>query len=831
MKQQYQKLKSATIQKNWPKWVRFSLRALVVLILLQVVFFISLFWYINSHKQQVLAMVTENLNENLNGTISIQSMEPTFFGSFPRISLHLRKVILRDTMFAAHQKTFLQAEDFDIAINTLAFIRGTVEINKINISNATVNLFTAIDGYSNANIFKTKQNVENDDAAYPELKKFELQNVSFTIDNQRRHKLFQFVIRSIDGKMNFDADNWTAALHVNALVKSLAFSTLKGSFIKEKTINGDLQVAFEAAKKRIIILPNTMDIGGEEFTIAAEFQKTTANTNDYVFHIVNDEILWKNASHLLTPNIYSRLDRFNLKNPIGVRCDISGNFDEEGDPFILVNAKIKDNEIDTPGGLLTNCSFTGIFTNNYVRENGYNDANSGILFQNFEGQYAGMPIRMKQAAILNLENPIAKGDFKSTFPLEKLGNIIDPQLFKFTKGTADVDLIFNADIINYTLTKPIVTGTVAVNEGTVEYAPRKLRFSKASVLLEFKNDDLLISNIHVQSGRSSINMEGKIGNFLNLYYTAPEKVVLNWKINSPEIHLAEFIEFLSARKVTKTPSKKKRKNADFTDDLNLLFDKCQVTMSLRVEKLLYHKFIASRVRADLLLANSQIILKNGGLLNSGGIINFKGMLQQMGKVNRYEIQTEVNHVDVSKFFYAFDNFGMQSMQYNNLTGQLSARSGLSGKILDNGQLVPNTILGNVDFELNDGALLNFDPIRKIGKYAFPNRNLNRITFQDLAGKLVLAGDKVTIRPMQINTSLLNMDIEGLYSFGTGTSINISLPLRNPEKDKNISDPELLAKRRERGLVLRLQATDGQDNKVKIKLVSKKTQLEEKKSTD
>ena len=79
--------------------------------------------------------------------------------------------------------------------------------------------------------------------------------------------------------------------------------------------------------------------------------------------------------------------------------------------------------------------------------------------------------------------------------------------------------------------------------------------------------------------------------------------------------------------------------------------------------------------------------------------------------------------------------------------------------------------------------------------------------------------------MQINSSVLNMDIDGLYSFGKGTNINISVPLRNPEKDKDINDAEELAKRRERGVVVRLQAADDDQGKVKIKLVSKKTQLQ------
>ncbi|WP_449435986.1 hypothetical protein [Pedobacter steynii] len=36
--------------------------------------------------------------------------------------------------------------------------------------------------------------------------------------------------------------------------------------------------------------------------------------------------------------------------------------------------------------------------------------------------------------------------------------------------------------------------------------------------------------------------------------------------------------------------------------------------------------------------------------------------------------------------------------------------------------------------------------------------------------------------MQINSSLLNMDIAGIYSMSTGTNITLDVPLRNPKKD-------------------------------------------------
>lgn len=814
--------------RKWPRWLRFTLRGLAMLVVLQIIFCLGFIWYVNSHKKEVLAMVTGKLNENLNGKLAIGSMEPTFLEAFPRISLHLKNVTIRDHLFQKHHQTLLQAGDFDMALDAIAFLRGTVEIYKISISDASVNLYTDASGYSNSAVFKSNSKKADGSTSYPELRKFELDHVNLTIDNRSKNKLFQFEIDHINGNMNTGSDGWKARFSLKALVKSLAFSTEKGSFIKGKKVEGNFDIRFEKPKDRIVISQNKLEIGEENFKISAEFVKTKSNTTDYAIHIVNDEILWRNAEHLLTSNIYSKLDLFNFSDPIAVKCDISGNFDIEGDPLILVRAKIKDNELTTPGGLVTDCNFTGIFTNNNISEKGFNDANSAIKFENFKGVYAGMPFSMRHAAILNLEKPIAKGDFKSTFELRQLAHIIDARLVRFSKGTADVNLSFNADIVNYSIAKPIVTGTVAVKDGDIQYMPRQLKFTKTSVLLNFMNDDLLIRNLHLQSGKSIIDMQGEIRNFLNLYYSAPEKVVLTWKVNCPEIHLAEFIKFLGKRSVSKKPAQPK-KNADFTEDINTFFEKSRVSIALRVKKLYYNKFLATNVRADIWLADSGIMVKNGGLSNSNGLIDFSAKLTQQDKINHYLINARVKDVNVSQFFAAFDDFGLESMHSKNLNGVLSAQSNLSGKITDNGQLVPNTMSGTVAFNLNNGALINFDPIRKIGKYAFPLRDMNTIVFRDLNGKFAIAGEKVTISPMQVNSSVLNMDVEGLYSFGKGTSINVSVPLRNPEKDKGITDADALAKRRERGVVVRLLAADDETGKVKIKLVSKKTQLEEKSS--
>ena len=280
------------------------------------------------------------------------------------------------------------------------------------------------------------------------------------------------------------------------------------------------------------------------------------------------------------------------------------------------------------------------------------------------------------------------------------------------------------------------------------------------------------------------------------------------------------MQFLGSRKKTKAAIQKSKKG-NFTKEMNDFFAKTNVDIHLDVAKLYYKKFLATNVKADVLMIDGGIVLKNAGLSHAGGSLILKGSMAENGKYNKYKLNAVVNSVDVSRFFHAFDNFGMESLQSDNLKGRVSSVANISGSITDSGVLVSKSMYGNLSFQLKKGKLLNFDPVRNVGKFVFPFRDMNTIEFDNLKGDFTIAGEKVTIKPMQINSSVLNMDLEGIYSFGNGTQLYVDVPLRNPKKDDDITDKEELAKRRNRGIVVHLTAEDDEDGKVKVKLGGKK----------
>ncbi|RYY05942.1 MAG: AsmA family protein, partial [Sphingobacteriaceae bacterium] len=378
---------------------------------------------------------------------------------------------------------------------------------------------------------------------------------------------------------------------------------------------------------------------------------TKKRDGDFEFDITENSLQWKHASALLAPNIAEKLNMFNLKNPLAIHCLLGGNFNSSGDPSINVKAKVKNNTLTTPGGMVDSCSFQGLYTNSFDKSKPLSNENSAIELFSLQGNYEQVPFKVDTGIISNLDKPIVTGTLKSDFAVSRLNHLLG-ETMNFTKGRANLNLRYRADIVDFKFTKPAIDGVVNIENADFVYLQNKINFKNTSLSLDFSGEDLLLKNIRLQSGKSIVAMEGSVKNFKNLYYSAPEKIVVNWQIRSPQLYMGEFLGFLSAR--TKKPVKKSTNN-NFGDQLSTVLEKAQANMHLQIDKAYYFKFLATDVKADLLVSEAGIKLKNVAAKSAGGTFNLNGSVAQSGNSNRFAINSNVDNVNIGSFFYAFDN--------------------------------------------------------------------------------------------------------------------------------------------------------------------------------
>ena len=126
-------------------------------------------------------------------------------------------------------------------------------------------------------------------------------------------------------------------------------------------------------------------------------------------------------------------------------------------------------------------------------------------------------------------------------------------------------------------------------------------------------------------------------------------------------------------------------------------------------------------------------------------------------------------------FYGFDNFGQTGITYNNITGTMDAQANINTGINSSGKFITGAMNGNIDFSLQNAALIDLESLKSIQKYIFKNRKLDSVQFADLTNNFQIKNGDIYIPRMPIQSSVITMYIEGVYSFQDRTDISIQVP--------------------------------------------------------
>jgi len=809
-------------------WLKISLKIIGGLLVLLVIAWCGAAYYLNKNNEAILAKILDQVNAKVNGTVKVSHMETTLLRGFPGISLSLKDVSLRDSLWSQHQKELLRAEDIDVSLNTLSLLIGTVNIRKVAINNANIYLYTDSTGYTNTSMFRTKNKkkaAEDEESnSSLQVRNIDLNHVNLVVDNQKRFKLFNFYVDEIKGKIKYPLGRWDGDFKLKTKVKSFAFNTRKGSFLKDKSIVGNMTAHYDDEAEVIVIDQKPIYIGPDLFSIGANIN-VAENKSAFSIAIKADQVLYRNLAAILAPNISEKLYKFGIEKPIDVTASIIDNGDKtSADPLINVKMSVNKNNLSIPSGELTDCSFTGYFSNQDTASKPIGDANSIIRFYGLTANYYNAPIKVDTFTVSNLEKPLAQGLITSKFDLAKLNGSFEEESFKFEKGTADLSLFCQADIDNFLFTKPVLQGKIIVKDATINYLPRNLKLVNSSLDLNFNQKGLNITNSRLQLGKSILNMNCSIANFLNFYYTDPEKIEAHVNLSSPNLNLGEFMPFLGPRQAKRKKTSSKNAIKEASEQLSAALESSKVHLQLNVKQAIYNKFVARNLNAQISLIGNGVHFNKISVQHAGGYVNFNGKVEQLGAVNRMQFNANISKVSIREFFYAFDNFGQKSITNKNLKGFLSAKVNASGNVTAKGNIVPKSMYGKVNFTLAKAALVGFDPLEKVGKFVFRSRNLSNVELENLNGSLTLRGDKVDISPMKINSTALNFDVKGVYGFNSGTNIALDIPLRDPKKSADIIDKEERELARMKGIVLHLKAVD-EDGEIKIKWNKKKDREE------
>lgn len=797
---------------NWKRLMRRTLRVTATVAALFLIAWLSLAWYVNAHKAEILTTLSRKLSEDLRGELRIGALEPSVFRSFPNISLDLRDVSLRDSLWQQHKNSLLECRNLYVKVNPLALLTHRVEVKKITAANGSVFIYTDSSGYSNTYLLERKDTTKKNKPALVEH--FGMQNIHLRFVNRLKQKLFHCHIKELDGSSSRLAGVISTKVSGKVFVHSMAFNLARGSYLTNQELRFDMRLTYRVADKHLHIPEQTLRISGSPIRLAGNFY---LNRDPAAFDIrlSAQDVPFRKALSWTSGNIQRVLGNYDFSRPVSMKIFVSGEMKYRSIPLIKVLYPIRNNTLITPLGKIDRLSYDGEYYNQVRAGAGHGDNNSRIALYRLSGEWKAIPFNADTIEVSNLLAPVIKARVRSSFPLTSLNPVVGATVMSFESGNASADLRYDGSILPEDTTPHFINGFVNIRDASTTYIPRNFAFTNVNASLLFRGHDLFFRNITMRSKNSSLTMEGDALNFLRFYFSDPGKAIISWRLKSPMINLNDFTGFVAKRRGVQR-SQPARRNAvtRIEHQMAIALEAATFSMDARIDRMLYKTFNAHDVIARATFAQSGIRLEKVQVRHGGGSLNISGNIDQAAANNPFHIKTTVTKADVAELFSSFNNFGQTAITSENLRGLINADADVTGNITDAGSILKNSFNGFVRFRLEHGAILRFAPFEKLGQFAFKKRNLSAVEVKELQGQLDLKGSKILIQPMSIQTSAINMNVQGVYGLNGGTDIFIEVPLRNPERE-GARTPVGMLLRRGKGIVLHLRAQDPTGEGVKI----------------
>ncbi len=769
------------------------------------------------NKRSIITQVTEKIEKKINGNVTIGDVDLSILSTFPKIAVVLHNVSVTDTMFAKHHHTFFLAERVYIELGIMNLITKKPALSGLKVEKGSIYLYTDSSGYTNTYLIKAKSKDsattgETKNQGKNDLESIVLKDVSIIDDDGVNTKLYNFYINDLKLKLDEKDSTTFFSLKSDVLVHNLAFKTDNGSFLKEKKFEGNFDFRYDKKVNQLQFDSIDIKLAGQPFNLSGRFDLMGPDPQ-FTLNVHTRQVLYNFAKTLLTPKIDSALSLVSLDTKLDADAKISGPLNG-GDPLILVTWNVAHSGLNTPFLNFDDASFTGYYTDEVVVGEPRRDPNSKIVINNFAATWNGFPISSANITILNLVKPVMTCDLASSFPLKKINDMLGSNSIQIQDGEGTIDVTYKGPIEKNTTTNSLLNGELSFKNGNILYVPRGVEMKDVTGRLIFKNSDVYIQNLQCNVLNTKFLMNGEAKNLLTLMNTQPNQATIDWNIYTPSLNLSSFTYLLKTRK----SSGHVKSHTNKINNIDDVLDEGSLHVKLHADKLSYKKFFATNTLADVLLMQNDYKINKVSMESAGGHVNLNGsLISQKENYHRAKANILLDNVDVSKVFESFNNFGQDGIKAQNLEGKLNAKVVAELAIDDDGKAYPNSVTSVVDFSLKNGALIDFEPVKKLQTFVFKNRDFQNIRFAELKDKLEIANDEIKINRMEIESNVLSMYVQGIYSMKGNTDMSIQVPLSNLKKRDADFIPKNKGADKKGGASIYIRGRPGSDGNIQFKL--------------
>ena len=698
------------------------------------------------YKDEVVSFVKNELGKKLTREVKVGKIEYSLFSNFPNISVDL--VSLETYSFKPGDTPFLQLDKLHLVFDIIPLIQGEFELGEIILEEGQVNIIYGKNGEPNFNIVKEGSDSRSEQSSFS-IDILQLKNVNVAYQNWEEDEDYIVSFKECFVSPNSLIDSIDANLEFEGNIPSLMIGGGKSE--KAIELDGEFKIWL-----------NDDFLG---FNYSGQFASGDANIKGELnFSDKNEQ--WDIQCEMLNHNVQDLVKILpsefkdevlrSFEGDISASLKILGEKTDDKFPHVQVDFNFSNGSFKSK-----NEQFRGVFVSGmYFQPNTKSISGAKARIDKYSLNYNGIVVR-GHGTIKELKNPFISATVQSSFNLKKLYGVALKDEFKTLSGDVVFDMDFSGRLIEVFVNNSKKDLKDFKSQGNISFLniiaqPSDFDYpiSIEKGKLNFSNRDLLFDSFTGKILSSSFSMDGRIKNYLKTIFE-DEPLAFAADLKMDKMILEEFISDSSDNQ-----------NADYQFNLP---KSISLNTNLELGMFSFRKFIAHKVKGEMLLKNQKLSFHNLDMNTCDGSVHLNGSIDtENTKKIIYKCTSKFKNIDAEKAFTQFENFGQDVLLQKHVKGTISLHTFLLAESDKQLNILEDKIYTETQLNIDKGELIYFEPLVELQEFLKQdlklNFNLTHLKFETLQNDIKINNGVITIPEMAIRSSDINVEIAGKHTF-------------------------------------------------------------------
>jgi len=745
--------KKKSLLRRILKWTGITFLVLIVLIISAPFLF----------KKQIVQLVKDTANKQLNAKVNFGDFDLSLFRSFPDFSLSVDSVSIAN-IGEFEGDTLLYAKNLSLSLDLMSVIKGDkYEIHSISLDQPRIHAIVLKDGKANWDIAKPSADtaaVSDTSQSAPfkmGLEKFEINNGYIVYDDASLGFYTELYNMNHKLKGDFTSDNFL----LETLTEIERFTVTYGGVAYMNKVKTRIKADLDADMPNFKFTFKDNEFSFNELTLGLDgfFAQPKEDMNmDLKFKANQTE--FKNILSLV-PGIYTSSFK-DVKTAGSLSLDgfAKGIYNDKRMPAFGCKLLIKDAMFQYPSlpKSATNIQVDLLVDN----KTGEPDA-TVIDLNKFHVDLGGNPVD----AVMHVSTPVSDANINAKV-LAKINLATMKDIVPIEKGdnlngmiTADVKMKGRMSSIEKERYDEFdAQGKLAVLDMNYQSSTLSYPVKISALYLDFNPRTVDLTKLDAKLGKSDIQMDGKIENFLQ-YALKDSLLKGSFSLHSSLLDLNELMSSTDTAKpaAAAAPDTAVASVAEVPSNLD-------VRLNADVKKMLYDNLTISNVTGGVAIKDSKMTLDNLKMIFD----ELEGTMALTGVYNTQNIKkpvvdfdVDIANFDIPKTFAAFNSVQKLAPIGKFAKGKFSTDLKFKTQLDEHMDPLYNTLTGGGHLRTNAVSVEGFEPINKLAD-ALHQEKYKKITFENVDATYEFKDGRVEVKEMPIKTGNITAKVKGSTGF-------------------------------------------------------------------